>query len=364
MYKDVSRSGISICPFLSVIIPVYNAAEFIKGTLNSLSNLLEAENMGTPIEEATEIIIVDDGSSDGTSEILDQWKIDHFITHNDQHIFLNVIHQKNRGVSCARNAGLSSAKGKYITFLDADDRFILKNIRRLSGMLNDGKDLYIFQYFKSCGRNTKLMIPEGIDQCVSFVDLLNLAVSKRELNNCWGKVYKAEVLKNHQVFFPKDVKVGEDLLFVLRAISASKSFEYIALPIYRYEVREDSVMTSFHISRFDDLHLVYKETLKYVDKKIASEACLIDFCSTIAQAVKTIPNKEILYKISNKEYIEFLHSVSAKACGNRLNIKFTRALLKTRKIRAVVLQYQIRRICISLAKKLKLIKNNQVTGNG
>lgn len=89
----------------SVIIPVYNASRFLRECLDSVCAAVKA------LEKAVEVICIDDGSTDGSGEILEEYKNSNF----------RVIHQKNAGVWAARNAALEVAKGEYITFIDADD---------------------------------------------------------------------------------------------------------------------------------------------------------------------------------------------------------------------------------------------------
>ena len=93
-------------PIVSVIIPVYNAEKFLKQCLNSVISQTLKE---------IEIICVDDGSTDNTNAILKAF------SEKDQRI--TVIHQQNAGAGAARNNGLRRAKGKYLSFLDADDFF-------------------------------------------------------------------------------------------------------------------------------------------------------------------------------------------------------------------------------------------------
>lgn len=93
-------------PAVSVIIPVYNAAEFLKDGLNSLLKQTLRE---------IEIICVDDGSTDGSLVILKEFE------KTDARI--RVIHQENQGAGAARNNGMDVARGKYLAFLDADDFF-------------------------------------------------------------------------------------------------------------------------------------------------------------------------------------------------------------------------------------------------
>ena len=91
---------------LSIIIPVYNVVRYIEPCL---------ESIGRHDEEMVEVICVDDGSTDGSAETLDSLA---------ERFDLKVIHQKNAGVSAARNRGLDEASGEWITFCDSDDAYV------------------------------------------------------------------------------------------------------------------------------------------------------------------------------------------------------------------------------------------------
>ena len=94
-------------PKVSVIVPVYNVAEYVEGCLNSLM---------AQTEKDIEIICVDDGSTDSSGQIVDE------TARKDKRI--KVIHQKNGGLSAARNTGLDQAIGEYVSFCDSDDYFV------------------------------------------------------------------------------------------------------------------------------------------------------------------------------------------------------------------------------------------------
>ena len=99
-------------PFFSVIIPTYNRRKFLKIALNSVLQQTFRN---------FEVIIIDDGSCDGTNELVAQFK--------DQRIIY--LYQKNHGVAHARNCGLERAKGRYIAYLDSDDRWVPQKLERI-----------------------------------------------------------------------------------------------------------------------------------------------------------------------------------------------------------------------------------------
>lgn len=99
--------------FVSVIVPVFNRKDYIEKCLNSIVNQTFRN---------FELIVVDDGSDDGTGEICDEY--------GKRHLQLKVIHQRNEGVSKARNTGIKYAQGEYCTFIDSDDYLPLNYLQQ------------------------------------------------------------------------------------------------------------------------------------------------------------------------------------------------------------------------------------------
>lgn len=116
---------------ISVIVPVYNAEKYIRETLDSL----KAQTMGD-----IEILMVDDGSQDGSPAICDEYA-------NSDARF-RVIHQSNGGVSVARNRGIRETEGEWITFVDADDQLTPEALERLYAMTDGETDLVMGSVMK------------------------------------------------------------------------------------------------------------------------------------------------------------------------------------------------------------------------
>ena len=124
-------------PLVSVIIPVYNVAPYLREALDSV--------IGQTYHNL-EILIIDDGSTDGSESICDEYKSDARVT---------VIHQKNGGLSNARNTGLDLAQGEFVCFLDPDDAYDTFFVERLiAPMISDHHDIAVcrFSVYKTTGR--------------------------------------------------------------------------------------------------------------------------------------------------------------------------------------------------------------------
>jgi len=125
-------------PFFSVIIPTYNRKDFLKVAIDSVL---------CQTFENFELIIVDDGSTDGTENLVTNYK----------DIRINYIHQKHKGVSSARNKGITNAQGKFISFLDSDDRFRKEKLETTSRYIKEYPQYKIFHTEEIWYRNGKLL---------------------------------------------------------------------------------------------------------------------------------------------------------------------------------------------------------------
>lgn len=176
---------------LSIIIPVYNKAPFLRRCLDSISPA-----------DGVEVIVVDDGSTDGGSEILNEYKDKFKITKKTN---------TNFGVSWTRNIGLYEATGEYVTFLDADDEMSKDGIRTMLGATNRGADIIQFNHWR---------VNDGWEQ-MRFVNksghyTLDNLPQKWVL--VWNKIYRKEFLTEHGILFPWNVGFEEDRIFNLKCL--------------------------------------------------------------------------------------------------------------------------------------------------
>lgn len=171
----------------SVIIPVYNKANTIRDSLNSI------------FEQSVrdfEIILVDDGSTDNLLEILADYS------------GLRVIHQKNAGVSAARNTGIQNASGEFICFLDADDTWMPNHLEVLQNLIltHPDKNFYLTSH--------EISYPDG--RCEKTSDYLKPFESIFECNDLIGLLNKSSycIIQTNSVCIRKEALLGEDIWFV------------------------------------------------------------------------------------------------------------------------------------------------------
>lgn len=219
-------------PVFSVIVPVYNVEKYLESCLESLINQT-LENM--------EIICINDGSTDDSLAIMNAYR------KRDNRIIL--INKANEGVSSARNEGLRIARGEYIIFVDADD-FVEKNLceKLHEEILQTNADIIVFE--------ANIFPKRAVEYEQWLLDTLNVN-AKTYTDNCtsalfkescskpflWNKCYKKELLKKNNIWFNKDIKLGQDNLFQFLIFPKANTIVFIKDILYNYRcMREDSTM--------------------------------------------------------------------------------------------------------------------------
>lgn len=175
-------------PKISIIIPVYNKAPFIRRCFDSFAT----QNL-----ENVQVIVVDDGSTDGSSEICDEYKKYGF----------EVYHRKNGGVSVARNFGMSKAKGEFITFMDADDAYTEDAIEVLLDSTTLGENIVQFGQLRHMAIYPQPVIRNWGEGRYSMWEV------RRYWAMVWNKIYNREFISKLGVKFKKGMQFGEDELF-------------------------------------------------------------------------------------------------------------------------------------------------------
>ena len=209
---------------LSVIIPVYNGEKWLNRCLDSLRRQTVFSDM--------EIVIVDDGSKDGSGAIIDR-----FAAENGN---VQAIHIRNQGVSNARNVGIAASRGEYVTFIDVDDYVDEDCYERMLAAAKPDVDIvcngYIAEYSSNSVERKSSQTREykGAEAVKSF--LLAEYISP----NVWDKLFRREVLAGQK--FKTDLTLGEDKCFVFDCICHARSVVVCPFAGYHYVMNEESVV--------------------------------------------------------------------------------------------------------------------------
>lgn len=220
---------------ISVIVPVYNT----KSTLERCVNSILAQTYPN-----FEIILVDDGSPDGAGELCDQLA--------KQHQNIRVLHQKNAGLSAARNAALKIARGEYITFVDSDDAIAPTMLEVLISLRNDPVRICSFAEVNSKGKSHPMagalsskegpIDPDAVGRQSLTVEtcLQRMLLEQGFTMSACGKLYHRDLFKTVQ--FPVG-KLYEDVGTTYRLIMQCPHYvSFIPLPLYEYHQNQGSII--------------------------------------------------------------------------------------------------------------------------
>lgn len=228
----------------SVIIPCYNCVKTLETTVNSIRVCGLSDY---------EILLIDDGSNDGTAELCDRLC--------GKYEGIRCVHQSNAGVSAARNRGIDEARGEYIWFVDSDDTVDEASLRGvLKTALLKKPDMLLFGMSFDYYNHGKMYLRETLNPpAEGMLSLQNLKDDFDEFYNCnaltpvWNKLFRSDLLKKHGTRFHEDLFLMEDYLFVLELLPFCKEIYSLRKPIYRYRQAEDERSAYRRLQRIENL---------------------------------------------------------------------------------------------------------------
>lgn len=243
----------TVSELVSVIVPVYNAENYLQECIDSLI---------TQTYKKIEIILINDGSQDNSIGICRRNAV------KDKRI--KVFDNENKGVSATRNMGIKQALGKYICFVDSDD-YVEKQY--IFNLVNQVKENVI----PFCGYILDVHTKEGIKcqkrtcSLQSVIDVQSGIVnlfSHGFLSPIWNKIYEKQILINNNIFFDESISLGEDLIFNLMYLKAGMiKFANVKQELYHYKRYEK-----------ESLDYQYRSDFLRIQQKLYTE--LIETCDT------------------------------------------------------------------------------------
>ncbi len=208
---------------ISVIVPVYNVEKYIDKCIQSIY-------YQTYIN--FECLLIDDGSTDGSSAICDTW------AKKDNRI--KVFHTKNQGVSAARNLGLKYSSGEFITFIDSDDYVDSDYLDSLIKMTFNKADLYIIGLSKFYADGSISIHQPRHNKCFllneSNIELFIDLNYNYLLYGPVAKLYLSTIIKTYNIIFPTNFDYGEDLIFNYQYLTYVNSISCKNISLYHYRI--------------------------------------------------------------------------------------------------------------------------------
>lgn len=219
---------------VSIIVPIYNAETYLVECLQSILSQTYSNY---------EVILVDDGSSDGSAKICDIFA--------EKTTRVKVIHQINKGVTCARKKGLEISRGEWITFIDADDTIPEYALSRFAEFFCDETDIIIGSV-----ANKYIESPH-----YNIEEYRNMLISGTTRVGAWGKMMRRSLFNDHVFDIPREIKLGEDMLMHIRlAFNSYKKVVIVPYPNHVYNYRSHSFQTTkvcFRTLDYEDMFHIH-----------------------------------------------------------------------------------------------------------
>lgn len=212
---------------ISIIVPVYNAEKYISRCIQSIINQTYTEWF---------LILVDDGSSDMSASICDQF------AHQDDRIY--VIHSTNEGASAARNKGLENAKGEWVTFIDSDDWVESNHLQCFMSQLNKDTDLCINSFVTDLKYGSRPFYYPKLATTNNLQSIETIFTSlKMHFQFLWNKIFRRELIEKHNIRFDTKLSLGEDNVFILDFLNYVNGISSSSDCTYHYDQTDENPLS-------------------------------------------------------------------------------------------------------------------------
>ncbi len=242
---------------LSIVIPSYNSKKVIGNLLDSVI-ICSNENI--------EIIVVDDGSTDGSFSLIKEY------AEKDKRIV--PIHKTNGGVSSARNEGIIHVKGKYVWFIDADDIIPNGAVEKICEAIEEFPfDLCVFDFTAENVAFNKTEVLKSFESGEGFLleKDANVVMEEQVIQNgtgnaVWNKIFKAEIIKENNIHFKEGITNGEDAIFLMDYYDKISNVKYIPDCLYYYIIHPESAVNNVKPGVFVSVKAAHESRMLYCEK--------------------------------------------------------------------------------------------------
>ncbi len=339
-------------PLISVIIPVYNVESYLRECLDSI--------VGQSYKKL-EIILVDDGSTDSSGDICDEY------ARNDERI--KVIHQSNHGLPYTRNVGMDEASGDWIAFPDADDWLEQDAFSKLvSAIKGDAADADIIVYgvcreYRKESKRTGLGVPTGmindelLDACrvAPFFKLIyHGKIIKFTIYAAWNKLYRREFLQSAGLRFRPEVKKGEDAVFSADMLNDAQRIYYIDDVLYHHRIISSSWDNRYRPDMVEQVRLQHAALEEIIDRRGLSDRVRAMFqCRTSTRLYTCM--RQCLFHPDNphtpKERMqEFIKEANSEPFASAIQNADLSYLTTQEKIFVWLMRHRQYALCVQLAR--------------
>lgn len=257
-------------PYLSIIVPVYNASTYLRDCIDSILAQKVANTDTTTAETFSdyELILVDDGSTDQSGAICDE-----YAAHTDRIV---VIHQPNQGHTAARQAGFKAAHGTYIAFVDSDDQVAPEMYSHMTALAKETNADIIHCDFEAVMPTKRKVCDTPFKPGLYSKDKLLTDIYPQLIYsgtfftfgaapNIWNKLFKKDLLNQNLFAIPHEILNGEDLLLTYSCMLQADSVYFIDKPYYYYYSRPASMCRTVDLDRLRRNYVLFESMNRMLD---------------------------------------------------------------------------------------------------
>ena len=281
---------------ISIIIPIYNVETWLPRSVEAILANDTAD---------CEVLLIDDGSSDGSPALCDRYAAEH-------PDLIRAIHQKNAGPGAARNTGIAAATGDWFLFVDSDDRLAPNALSRLREVAAEGEaDVISFQFFKESVEGQSWEEWSGPMQSLERFSLREQPAFLLTQPSCWLRLWKRSVFEDNGISFP-NVVWYEDVRTVTKLLAKAKQIVNLPDHLYYYLDRPGSIMNSSQLPRNRDILPAFADILDWFEAEGLTKAYYDELCALTVQHVLLAASVRVARIDPKSEILEELRAFTEK----------------------------------------------------
>ncbi|MGN0245888.1 MAG: glycosyltransferase family 2 protein [Lachnospiraceae bacterium] len=242
----------TINPTISIIVPVYNVEKYLSRCIQSILCQTFSD---------FELILVDDGSKDHSRAICEEF------SKRDSRI--SVIHKENGGVASARNAALRIAVGQYVMFCDSDDYVSPDWVQQLYSVVCSYANAFVNCNAWTVASDGNMVLRcdvENPNKIIRMNSYFDLYVSSLD-SSLWNKIYSGEIIRERQLRFNEDLRIGEDVIFNVEYYKTCNQIIFINSPLYFYCSNTTSLTHTYRPNNMEMHRVVFTARLQVIEEE-------------------------------------------------------------------------------------------------
>ena len=301
---------------ISIIVPIYNVRAYLSRCVESV--------LANDTRDC-ELILVDDGSTDGSAQLCDQYAKEH-------PELIRVLHQANAGPGAARNTGIAAAKGEWFLFADSDDRLAPQALERLGRAIREeDADVISFQFYKERLSGEHWLERSGDTPTDCRFSLREQPAFLLSQPSCWLRLWHRSVFEDNHIQFP-NVVWYEDVRTVTKLLAKARRIVNLPDPLYYYLDRPGSIMNSSQLPRNRDIMTAFDDILDWFRKNHLFDQYEDELCALTVPHVLLAASVRVSRIDCRSEVLQELYAYTEKAFPDWADNPYSKRLPRLKRV--------------------------------